>query len=80
MSTVTRPDGSSEEVAGDLQVAYNSTPTHTWPSQMEAQLDCNYLNGAVVRVGFHICDFTVEALPGSRFGIVCVDHTNASHL
>jgi hypothetical protein len=77
---VPKPDGSIERVTGDLQVAYSSTPTHTWPSQMEAQYECAFLNGAAVHVGFHICDFTVEELPGGRFGIVCLDHTNDSHL
>jgi len=80
MLTVTNPDGSTEEVAGDLQVVYSGTPTLTWPSRMEAHYDCVYLNGAMVKIGFHICNFTVEDLPGGRFGIVCLDHTNDSHL
>ncbi|WP_158786007.1 hypothetical protein [Granulicella sp. L46] len=80
MTEVANQDGSTKQVAGDLQVEYSGSPTHTWPSRMEAQYECAYLNGALVKLGFHICSFTVEELPGGRFGIVCLDHSNDSHL
>jgi hypothetical protein len=79
-ATITHPDGSIERVIGAVKVAYSSTPTYTWPSRMEAQYECEFLNREKVAIHFHVCEFTVEELPGGRFGIVCLEHTTESHL
>ena len=55
-------------------VGYCTTPEWVIGAPELADAECRILNGMIVHVGRHYCQFEVEKLDEDKFAIVCKSH------
>jgi hypothetical protein len=69
-------EGNIIEIYPEHEVFYSKEPR--WKMRRsEAEAECTTLRNIAVRVGVHVCDFTVEELTTGEFAIVCSSHPEA---
>ena len=59
-----------------VQIQYGVAPCEAlrYSTSELATVDCVRLNHMQIRVGPHLCAFTVDALPDGSFSVICVCH------
>ena len=64
---------SKEGPENDIEVGWDKEPRWTM-SVFKADAERHFLQRKRVHLGEHYCQFSVEALPGGEFSIVCLSH------